>query len=145
MADEARVTSFLAIRKSSTDGSLQYQSQPSSFVADVTGNKGPVPGALTVTTTGVNVDLSGLTYKGLCRVMNLEADSATTYVLMGMYDGTNFFPLMEILPGETFVFRLYRYLGGEFTGTGTNADTDTLRMMSMGGASSNVVVEAFER
>lgn len=144
MADEARITSSLGIRKASGDGSLQYQSLPQSFTADVTGNMGPTPGALTVPTTGVTVDLSELTYPGLCRVMNLEDADATTYVVMGTHDGTSFHPLMELLPGESYVFRLYRYLGAEFVGTGTNTDANTLRLMSVGGVS-NVVVEAFER
>ncbi len=142
MADEATVNCSLQIRSST--GTLQYRSNPTAFLADVAGNKGPVPGAVTVPTTGVNVDLSGLTYKGLCRVMNLELETATTYVMLGVYDGTNFFPLMELLPGETYVFRLYRYFGAEYAGTGTNADADNLRLMSVGGTSV-VTVEAFER
>jgi hypothetical protein len=143
VANEARITLSLIIRKTS-GGSLAYQPPAASFTADVNGNKGPTPGALTVTTTGVNVDLSGLTYKGFCRVSNIEDTTATTYVVLGPYDGTNYVPMVEIGPGEVYVYKLYRYLGAEFTGTGTNSDSNTLRLMSVGG-SSNVVFEAFER
>ena len=136
MANEATVRSSLQIKV----GNLTYQSQPTAFLADVSSANGPTPGVVAATTTGVNVSLSALTTPGLCRVMNLDS---TNYVILGVYDGASFFPLMELLPGESYVFRLYRNFGDEFVGTGTPSDVNTLRVMGVGGTC-NVLVEAFE-
>jgi hypothetical protein len=140
MADEARITSGLSIRK----GGLEYQSRPSSFLADVTGTKGPVPGAFTASLDGTDVDLSELDQPGLCRMMNLDD---TNYVQVGIWepDTSLFYPLMELLPGETFPLRLARDLGQQFegTGTGTGITNATLRVKAFG-AACVVIVEAFE-
>lgn len=142
MANEATVHSSLQIRSSS--GSLNYRTARGAFTADVAGNKGPVPGALTVPVGGVNVDLSGLTYPGLCVVSNLEAVGAATYVRFGVSDGSSFYPVIELLPGESYAIRLPRTGGVEYAGTGTNADVNTFHLRSYGGTSV-VSVEAFER
>jgi hypothetical protein len=138
MADEAIVTSQLVINK----GHIVYQSQPGSFTADVSGTNGPTPGAVTATVAGTVVSLAQLANPGLCRVMNIDA---TNFVTVGVDDGLRFFPLMELLPGESYVFRLSRYLNEEFTdtGTGTNADANFL-MVKANTAACVVVVEAFE-
>lgn len=140
MADEATIRSSLLVRCDT----LNYQSYPTSFQADVAGEKGPTPGAITVTTEGTSVDLSELTTPGLCRIMNLDATNYATY---GIWDPENdtFFPLGELLPGETYVLRLSRDLQEEFgTGTGTTgADTNRLRFKA-DTASVVVLVEAFE-
>lgn len=139
MSNEATVSSGLVINKNS----LQYQSRPASHRVDVTGTKGPTPGALAVAVTGVNVDLSQLTTPGLCRITNLES-SGGNYVMVGKYDGTSFHPLMEVGPGESYVIKLYRYLSAEWVGTGTPADVNTMRLMA-DTAAVNVLVEAFEK
>jgi hypothetical protein len=138
VADEAVVTSQLVINK----GHIVYQSQPGSFTADVSGTNGPTPGAVTATVAGTVVSLAQLANPGLCRVMNIDA---TNFVTVGVDDGARFFPLMELLPGESYVFRLSRYLNEEFTdtGTGTNADANFL-MVKANTAACVVVVEAFE-
>jgi len=133
MSNEARVTCNLQITK----GNLQHRSFPTAFLCDVVGTNGPTPGALLATTVGVDVDLSLLTTPGLCRLSNLDS---TNYVIWGLHDGVDFYPLGEILPGEFYVIRLFRYLGGIGTGTGgtvslhIRADTDDC----------NVLVDAFE-
>ena len=142
MADEAVVHSSLQIQASS--GTLNYRSNPSAFIADVDGSKGPTPGAITVAITGTSISLAELTTPGFCRVQNLDDTDSTNYVLLGIYDGASFFPLMELLPGEFFVFRLWREFGSEFVGTGTPADNNVLRAMAVGGAV-DLLVEAFER
>jgi hypothetical protein len=138
VADEATITSQLVIRK----GHITYQSQPAGFTADVDGTNGPTPGAVTATVAGTVVSLAQLDNPGLCRVMNIDA---TNFVTVGVDDGLRFFPLMELLPGESYVFRLSRYLNEEFTdtGTGTNSDVNYL-MVKADTASCVVVVEAFE-
>ncbi len=140
MSDEATIRNSLEIQTTN----LSYRSYPTSFQVDVSGEKGPAPGAFTATVAGVNVDLTELTVPGLCRVANLDA---TNYVNLGVWDpeiGT-FYPLMEIGPGEYWVFRLSRDLFGEYgTGAGTiGPNTNQLRIKS-NTASCNVVVEAFE-
>lgn len=137
MANEATVGSSLQIKV----GSLDYQARPTAFKADVSTGRGPTPGVLLVATTGTNVSFAQLSYPGLCRIQNLDS---TNYVILGIYDGASFHPLLELLPGETYVVRLYRYLGSEFVGTGTNADVNNLRLMAIG-AACRVLVEAFEK
>ena len=140
MASEARVQSGMRIQV----GSLVYQSQPTSFVADVAGAKGPTPGAITVSTAGTDIDLSELTTPGLCRIMNL---STVNYVTYGIWDpeSSKFYHLGEALPGESYNIRLSRLLGWEAgTGTGTDGpETNRLRFYA-NAAACDVLVEAFE-
>lgn len=145
MANEAQVRSSLQItKKSGNRTQLEYRSQPTVFNADVTGTKGPVPGAMTATVLGTNVDFGELTTPALCRISNLDVNN---FVTIGIWDPENskFFPIDEILPGESYVRRLSRDLQEEFqTGTGTTGeDTNRLRIKA-DTASVNVLVEAFE-
>jgi len=140
MSDEAQIRASLQINS----GNLSYQSQPTAFNADVAGSKGPVPGAFAATVEGTDIDLSELTTPGLCRVQNLDD---TNFVTVGVWDvsATEFYPLLELLPGETFVFRLSRHVGAEVEapGTGTYAGATNLRVRA-DTAACNVLVEAFE-
>lgn len=138
MASEATVGCGLQIRV----GSIEYRALPSQFRADVAEGTGPVPGELTVTYAGKDVDLSGITTPGLCRIQNR---STTEYVLVGVHDGASFFPLLELLPGESYVMRLTRHLGDEFTGTGTGtpSDVNVLHLKVTGSTSARVLVEVF--
>jgi hypothetical protein len=140
MADEATLRISLSIRK----GNLTYQSQPTAFNADVTGTNGPAPGAFNVSTDGTNVDLSELTTPGLCRLMNLDD---TNYVEWGVWDPdtSRFYPLGEILPGESYVIRLSRHLTSEYAATGTSVpDTNNTLRLKANTAACKCVVEAFE-
>lgn len=148
MADEATIRSQLLILKADDGGRilLQYDSRPSAFTATVTGTKGPTPGAITVPTAGVDVDLSGLTIPGLCRFMNNDDVNFVTY---GIWDpaGVRFYPLGEILPHETFVLRLSRDIRDE-TGTGDPGtavlDTDNKLRFKASVAAVVCMVEVFE-
>ena len=135
MANEARIQIGLTIKK----GNLNYVLPSTAYTATITTDdpKGPVPGALTVTTAGVDVDFSELVTPGLCKITNLDD---TNFVSYGVYDGANFHYLGEMLPGETYVFRISRYLGG--TDPGTSGD-NTFRLQA-NTASCIVQVEAFE-
>lgn len=149
MANEARVTSSLQIfkRDESTEVvQLDYQSRPTTFLATVLGSVGPTPGSVSVSVTGTDVNLSALAVPGgLCRVMNKDTTNRVEY---GIYDpqaGT-FYPLGEILPGETYVLRLSRNIAEEFSGTVTGTGTlanNSLRFKAYGG-SVEVLVEAFD-
>ena len=140
MSDEATVRTSLQILKSPLD----YRGQPTVFHADVAGTKGPSPGAIAVSPAGTDVDLSELTTPALCRIQNLDDEH---FVEFGIWDpeGNTFYPLGEILPGESYVLRLSRNLHQEFgTGTGTSgAGTNRLRLKAWSVAL-DVLVEAFD-
>lgn len=140
MSDEGKLVVDLQI----ATGHLSYRSSPTSISFDVAGVKGPTPGAITVPTTGKDVDLSGLTTPGLCWITNLDA---TNFITVGIWDPENikFYPFMKLLPGEFFAFRLSPNVGKEQgTGTGTTGPaTNTLHIRA--DTSSCVVrVDAFE-
>ncbi len=140
MANEAQIRLSLQIRQ----GQGVYQSQPSSFTADVLAFKGPTPGVVLIDTGGVDIDLSQLTQPGFCWMQNLDD---TNYVEYGIYDPETvvFTPLGELRPGEINLIRLSRNFGEEYAGvgTGTTAPTNRLRFKA-NSASVLVRVEAFE-
>lgn len=139
MANEATVRNNLRIRK----GNLIYSSGNASFRANVSDDKGPTPGYLSVTTAGENVSFSELTTPGLVRIKNLDE---TNYVEYGIHDGSLFHPVGEILPGEEYIFRLSRNLGEELNvspGTGSTAVVNTFFLQANGGTC-GVIVDAFE-
>lgn len=144
MADEASVRSSLNIDK----GNVSYRSNPTRFLADVGVEAGPSPGKITVTQEGVDVDLSEVTTPGgFCWVQNQDTvSSSTNFVEAGIWDGSTFYPLMELLQGEAYVFRLARNLTEEYgTGTGTTgASVNTFRLKSYN-ASVPVTVHAFSK
>ena len=140
MADEASIRSSLQIIK----GNLQYRSYPTNFTADVSGTKGPSPGAIAVATSGTDVDLSEIASPGFCRVTNMDAANT---IVMGIWDGSAFHAFKDLLPGEHYVLRLSQFLGEQFetgTGTATTGTGDTLRLKAVT-ASCVALVEVFER
>lgn len=145
MANEAKVTSHIAIRKVSGNiTQIDYRSPVTTFNVDVAGTKGPVPGAIEATTAGIDVDFSELITPGLCNIQNQDDTNFVTY---GIYDPetTTFFPLGEVGPGESYAIKLSRDLKQEYgTGTGTTgANTNRLRIKA-NAASVNVYIGAFE-
>lgn len=142
MSNEARVTSSLSITK----GSLTYRSAPTGFSADVSAANGPTPGVVSCSVTGTDLDFSRLARPALCWLQNLDD---VNYVTVGVYEpGTGvFYPLLELLPGESYVIRLSRSVGeqqqGTVTGTGTDAVNNAVRVRASG-AACNVRVEAFD-
>lgn len=142
MTNEASINSSLELNK----GYARYRSHPGNFRADVTGSKGPTPGAFRASLAGTRVDLSELTVPGFCRLVNLDP---TNYVLWGIYDGAEFYPIGDILPGEFYVIRLSRYLGRSIgtgvSGTGSFDTTTYSLMVKATVAPCDVSVEAFEK
>ena len=142
MSNEITVQSSLQIR----NGSLFYQSRPSSFQANMTGIRGPTPGSLHIPVSGIDVALSELDRPGgLCRIMNVDPFN---YASFGIRDtaSNRYFPLGELLPGESYVLRLSRILGQDYgTGTGSTplGQTGVLHMKAPHGAA-DVIVEAFD-
>lgn len=146
MSNEARVIASLTVRKvSGSTVLLDYASRPGSFSADVTGTRGPNPGTVIATAAGTDVDLSGLTDPGWCHLHNQDT---TGYVEFGVWDTetSTFFPLLELLPGQSMIIQLSRNFGeDQAAGTGTTAATNRLRVKTYGGTTGEVFVGAFER
>jgi len=151
MSNEAQIRSSLQIRivdPTTNVLQIQYTSNPVQFQGNVSVAKGPSPGLVSVTPNGTDVDLSKLTEPGYVRMMNQDA---TAYVDVGLYVLATgiFFPLFEIKPGESYIYRFSRNLFEEVVGstTGTAAGTPfaTLRIRATTNHSAvNVLVEAFE-
>lgn len=138
MANEATISVGLQVVK----GNLNYLSQPQSFQANIETGKGPSPGAITASIEGTIVDLSQLARPGLCWIGNLDD---TNFVTIAVYDGANWFPLLELLPGEFYPLRLSRYLNEEFVGTGTGTSSDANQLMIIADTADCVVrVDAFD-
>lgn len=141
MADEASVTWSLTVRKNNLS-----ERDNGSFRVDVTGQLGPLPGAMSVPLTGRIVDFSGfITEPGLCVIKNI----GETYAFnVGIYDPqTNvFYPLSEVGPGESYPLKLSRDLLEQYndTGTGTTGPENKLMIKGIGGEAQGYV-GAFER
>lgn len=118
MASEASISYRVAIRKTSSTLVLKNWSQSASFNADVSELTGPVPGSFNVGIGGKIVDLQEITTPGICWFKNMDA---TNYVTIGVWDpGIDvYYPMLELLAGESFPVRLYRHIQEEYTGTGT--------------------------
>jgi len=140
MADEAEIRASLQVTVGSN---TQYRSAPTAFKADVSVFKGPTPGLVSVTTAGVDVDLSLLTIPGLAFIQNLDGSN---FMEGGIWDGTSFYPLFDWLPEEGYVVRISACLGEEFgVGTGTTgAGINTFRLKA-DTATLLASVEAFEK
>lgn len=138
MSNEASVRIQLMLRNLP----INYISSPTDFRVDVTGKNGPGPGALTVTTSGIDVSFTQFITPTLCWLMNLDQGN---FVEFGMYDGTNFLPLGELGPGEFYILKLSRNLGSSY-GSGTAPPTTGKRLrLKANTASCVVVVNAFEK
>lgn len=146
MANEVRVQSSLYVRQTDADNNviLEYQSRPTSFIADMTGAVGPSPGAVLVPTTGVDVDLSALTQPGFCHLMNLDDANFVEWGIKEPVTGF-FYPIGILRPGRSFVMEFSPNLLEEYTGTGTgtSAATNTLHLKA-NTAQCAVLVAAFE-
>lgn len=141
MSNEATVRTGIQI----IVGGLIYRPPTASFNVNVSAAKGPTPGLVVVPILGIDVDLSELTTPGLCRITNYDT---TNFVTIGLGDSvTNeFYPIDEIGPGESYVRKFSRYLGGDLDTltTGTGSGTKTLRLVA-DTAVCNCSVEAFEK
>ena len=133
MSNEIRINSTLTVQKDN----LKYQSTIRGFTADMTGQKGPTPGAIAVSVSGTDVDLSQLTTPGVCEISNI----GETYQFdVGVYEPATgiYYPLLEVLPGESYIIRLSRHVQEQYEGSieGTSSATpnNTVRLRSFGGA-----------
>lgn len=141
MADEISIRSTIQIVKAG----ITYQNRGGDFKKDLTNSKGPSPGAITATVTGVLVDLSELSSFGACIIKNYDI---TNKVEIGFYISGVFYPFKEIGPKEEWVHYFSENLGEQYgtAGTGTvgPALVDPLLVRAIN-SSCQISVEAFER
>jgi len=138
---DVQFTSSMSITK----GNVKFRSYPNSFQADIVGSgKGPSPGAVTCAVAGTDIDLTEITTPGFCFLYNMDA---LHFVTVGIWDGTEFYPLLEIGPGEGYPLKLSRFLGQSLgtVGTGTfDTGSYSLRIKA-DTAACDVFVGAFDR
>lgn len=125
---------------------ISYRSQPTGFQGSTVLEKGPCPGAFTVPKGGKAIDFSNLVTPGYCRIQNLDTKN---FITVGVRDliTNRFYPLIEILPGESYPLRWSRSMLGEFSGTGTHPVTgpESVEVWILANAAPcDVLVEAFE-
>ena len=130
MANEAEIRHFIRVSKDN----LEWQSPNTSFQADIATGKGPIPGAITVTVAGTNLDFSQFSTPGFVRVANLDS---TNYVEIGIYALTVFYPVIELLAGESYVFRWTRDAKSLASSAVIQARADTAQLF--------LSVEGFEK
>lgn len=123
MSNEIRITHSVFV----SNGNSNYQTpaKNTSFQANQTTAFGPVPGAVTVTVAGVDIDLSALpSYGGVCELTN---NDSTNFVTYGVKSGGTFYPWGELGPGESYPARLSRFIRWGMTGT---ANVQTFHMQA---------------
>ena len=140
MANEITFQAYLQIAK---DGQVIYMSPNQSFLVDMTGKKGPAPGAITVPVDGVLIPLTAFTVPGVGEIRNLDI---TNYIEVGLSDGVEFYPMLEVGPEEHYPIKLSRNILKAYgTGSGTGTlDSLNLWARAYGGAC-EAVFAFFER
>jgi hypothetical protein len=141
VSSEATVRVSLSIRV----GNQQYQSNPTTFQADVSRAAPASPGRVTVGVNGTSIDLSKVATAGFCWIQNLDE---TNFVEYGIRDPSNgrFYPLGELLPGEFYLLRLSRNILEDYTNTGTGTTGDVNQFwFKADTAPCEVDVQAFEK
>jgi len=124
MAREITINCQLRVSK----GNLQWPGLGiTTFQPTLYGSIGPIPGAFTVSLGGTDINLSNLnTLGGVGQIINYDTVNTVTY---GIKDGTTqkFYPLHDVLPGESYVFRISQYLHEIYptSGTGSSVPLDT--------------------
>lgn len=90
MANEITINTSFDLRK----GQLQFSFTPGVIQADMTGQGGPTPGFVTITTSEVTQAFGALTTLGYLIMRNLDANNFVDWgFATGVYGG-------RILPGE---------------------------------------------
>lgn len=148
MANEIQVRSSITITKA-LDANNTYQEKYQSPVQGFTKSKdnvgGPTPGMLTVPVTGIAVDLSAIGTPGLCEITNKDP---TNFVTVGIKDPLieDFYPMLEIGPGESWVVPLSRSIREDWSTTGTGTTGKIKQLWAEANvAACKVVFNVFEK
>lgn len=118
MANESRITIAFQIRKTSGNVVTLEHTYTASYAVDVSGAKGPVPGAINVPVDGVAISLAELSNPGWCWLHNLHP-SHNIHIGIRDPDSGLFYPLLMLKPGMRYLIYLSQELGEEYQGTGT--------------------------
>lgn len=157
MANEITLATSLSIMKVDGNGNvLLRKNYSTSFQNNMSGNQGPYPGSLTVSTSGKLVYLTAeIVTAGWCWLANQgRADGANhtdEYVEIGIFDPQStapgvFYPLLELSPGEGFPVKLSRNLQEQYAGSGTGTTTpENYLYLKAYRASQIVNIEAFSK
>lgn len=128
-------------------GNVQFDGLPASFTVAMTGANGPTPGAVSVATTGTDIDLSQLTTPGWAFLGNIGGVGEAE-VVWGIWDPelSTFETVGYLKPGQFQNHQFPPEFGWEFgVGTGTiGSKTNQLRFYSRGPGAAKVFVGAFE-
>lgn len=139
MASEITVMAGLRVK----NGNLQFSAVPQNFQADQTSARGPAPGSVHVTTTGVRPDFSMLNRPGWLWLFNLGSVDAD----WGLYNPStlDFLPVGVVRAGQGAVFELSPALSDYYdaTGTGTTPESWAFGLKTVNGAT-DVFVGAFD-
>lgn len=130
MANEFTITSKLKL----VNSNLNFNPASSTFQPDQTTANVSLQ-TISATTTGVTVSLATLTTPGIIQIQNVDT---TNYVSIGLYISSTFYPLAELLPGETWIFRLARDI------LTANAGAAVLRLKA-NTATCSVLLQAFDK
>lgn len=117
MANEITMTSSLRV----LNGNQNYAPPQTSKKYDQSTAGGPVPGTLSIGTAGEDITFTDLSTPAVVRMKNLDA---TNFVEYGIWDGSTFHELGELLPGQETVLRFSRNM----TGFRMKADTGACRV-----------------
>lgn len=144
MADVS-FSAVLDIRKDN----LRYRHPKTSFRADMDGLLGPTPGAMLISVTGTDIDLSEIVTPGFVVVDNYDD---TNFFTLGIWDAdtATFYPILEVGPGEYYPFKFSRLLLAQFgtggnLGTGSIADSNQTLRAYADTAAVNGFIGVFER
>jgi hypothetical protein len=142
MSNEFAVRHITTLRKANNN----YQTPPNkaSYNLNQENEGGPVVGQIDVPTTGVDLDLSGLSFPGVWEGWNLDASNE---VELCIHDGSVAHPFACLPPGGKVQSGLFpRTLGQErtATGTGTTATVNTVRAFA-NNSTCKIVLYVFER
>lgn len=140
MAGEVSIRAGLDIKKDN----LQFNSRPNNYKLDMTGKKGPSPGAVNVTPEGTVIDFSELDVPGVVQMQNLD-DSNIVHVGIWDPETLKFYALFQLRPGAVQVGEFSSLLQEEFgTGTGTTGGNTNRLMLRSSNTDCPVTVNAFE-
>ena len=122
MSSEAQIFSSLFINAQGNAAPLVYQSNPTKFNVDMSSPQAATPGGLLVTVKGIYISLAAITgiggQPGLASFAHLGSDPLN-YITVGITNGADFFPFMELGPGERWNIKLSRNLLQQYAGSAT--------------------------
>lgn len=144
MSNEIVIVSQLRIQGGVLPNNFQYASLPQqqTINASLAAAQGPTPGAVLCAITGTQINLSALTNKGGWAF--IQNQDPVNFVSLGMYDGSFFHPMLDLLALEFIIIRISSLIGEELAGTSIHSAGDSF-MIKADTAQCWVNVQAFNK